>query len=195
MIAYLSGRVVGNLDNQIILKIPSGVGYLLNIPAHKVYMINENLEFYIWEVVRENKVELFAFENLEDRSWAEKLTKVDGVGPKAATTIIFTLGYQRVIEAIQNADSAMIADVKGIGLKTAKKMILELKGATTDLNSLQPSESSSQMSIDYTDTLGNLGYKRGEIVSTITKLKKSGDWQEGNLVDTVKKGLELLGSK
>ena len=142
MIAYLSGRVVGHLDNQIILKIPSGVGYLLNIPAHKVYMINENLEFYIWEVVRENKIELFAFENLEDRSWAEKLTKVDGVGPKAATTIVFTLGYQRVIEAIQNADSASIADVKGIGLKTAKKMILELKGATTDLNSLQPTESS-----------------------------------------------------
>jgi Holliday junction DNA helicase RuvA len=158
-------------------------------------MVNENLEFYIWEVIRENKVELFAFENLDDRAWAERLTKVDGVGPKAATTIIFTLGCQKVMECIQTSDSATIADVKGVGLKTAKKIILELKGATTDLNSLQPSESSSQMSIDYTDTLSNLGYKRGEIVSTITKLKKSGDWQEGSLVDTVKKGLEILGSK
>jgi holliday junction DNA helicase RuvA len=195
MIAYLSGRVVGNLENQIILKIPSGVGYLLHIPPQKVYMVNENLEFYVWEVIRENKVELYAFEDLEDRKWAEKLTKVDGVGPKAAATIIFTLGYQRVMEAIHNADTGAISDVKGIGLKTAKKMVLELKGATTDLNSLQPSQSSSQMSIDYTDTLSNLGYKRGEIVSTITKLKKSGDWMDDNLVETVKKGLELLGSR
>jgi Holliday junction resolvasome RuvABC DNA-binding subunit len=108
---------------------------------------------------------------------------------------LFTLGYQRVMEAIHNADTGAISDVKGIGLKTAKKMVLELKGATTDLNSLQPSQSSSQMSIDYTDTLSNLGYKRGEIVSTITKLKKSGDWMDDNLVETVKKGLELLGSR
>jgi holliday junction DNA helicase RuvA len=195
MIAYLSGRVVGNLENQIILKIPSGVGYLLHIPPQKVYMVNENLEFYVWEVIRENKVELYAFEDLEDRKWAEKLTKVDGVGPKAAATIVFSLGYQKVMEAIHNADTAAISDVKGIGLKTAKKMVLELKGATTDLNSLQPSQSSSQMSIDYTDTLSNLGYKRGEIVSTITKLKKSGDWMDDNLIETVKKGLELLSSR
>ncbi|MEM1312437.1 MAG: Holliday junction branch migration protein RuvA [Patescibacteria group bacterium] len=195
MIAYLSGRVVGNLENQIILKIPIGVGYLLNIPTQKVYMINENLEFFVWEVVRENKIELYAFEDLEDRKWAEKLTKVDGVGPKAAATIIFSLGNQKLMEAIYNAETQIISDVKGIGIKTSKKIVLELKGSATDINSLQQTSTNSQVSIDYTDTLSNLGYKRGEIVSTITKLKKSGDWMDDNLVETVKKGLELLGKK
>ncbi len=195
MIGYLSGRIVAFLESQMILKIPSGVGYILSKSPYRSYMVNENLDLFIWEVKREDKDELFAFENMDDRIWAEKLTKVSGVGPKMAANILYTIGYQKVIDAVQQADIEILSDIKGLGQKTAKKIILELKGATTDLENLQTSESSSQMSIDFTDTLSNLGYKRGEIVATISKLKKQGSWQEGNLVDTVKKGLEILNKR
>ena len=194
MIAYLSGKIIGNIENQVILKVPSGVGYLLNISHLKAYMVNEHQDFFVWEVTRENKNDLYAFSNLEDRAWAEKLTKVDGVGPKAAATIVYTLGYQKIIEAIAGAEPEVFNEVKGIGVKTSKKIVLELKGGNTDIQKLQQSSDNSQMSLDYTEALGNLGYKRGEIVSTISKLKKMGKWQENDLVGTVKNGLEILGS-
>jgi len=196
MIAYLSGRVVGVLENQVILKLPSGVGYLAWVSPKKNYMQNENIDFYVWEVLRENKSELYAFESLDDRHWAEKLTKVSGVGPKVAANLIYSLGWEKILQSIQLNDVSNFTGVKGLGLKTAKKIVLELKGATTDLDILQRTEmGSNQTSIDFTDTLSNLGYKRGEIVLTITKLKKAGLWEQENLVTLVKKGLEIIGKK
>lgn len=196
MIAYLSGRVVGVLENQIILKLPSGVGYLTWVSPSKNYMQNENIDFYVWEVLRENKSELYAFESLDDRHWAEKLTKVSGVGPKVAANLIYSLGWEKILESIQLNDTTNFTGVKGLGLKTAKKIVLELKGSSTDLEILQRTEmGNNQTAIDFTDTLSNLGYKRGEIVSTISKLKKAGLWDDGNLVSLVKKGLEIIGKK
>jgi len=196
MIAYLSGRVVGVLENQVILKLPSGVGYLAWVSPKKNYMQNENIDFYVWEVLRENKSELYAFESLDDRHWAEKLTKVSGVGPKVAANLIYSLGWEKILQSIQLNDVSNFTGVKGLGLKTAKKIVLELKGATTDLDILQRTEmGSNQTSIDFTDTLSNLGYKRGEIVLTITKLKKAGLWEQENLITLVKKGLEIIGKK
>lgn len=196
MIAYLSGRVIGKLENHIILKLPSGVGYGVNVSREKRYMVNENLDFYIWHVfIRDGGEELYGFDSIEDRQWAEKLTKVSGVGPKAAANMIYTLGWQKILEAIQKTDTDILSSVKGLGLKTAKKIVLELKGGATDMEVLQDNEGSGQLSIDFTDTLSNLGYKRGEIVGAISKLKKDGQWQDGTLVDLVKKGLEILGKR
>lgn len=196
MIGYLSGRVIGHLDDQVLLKLPSGVGYLVHVSPAKVYHVNENLEFFIWEVARDDKSELYGFETMDDRQWVEKLTKVSGVGPKAAANIIYSIGWSKVVEAINTTDAAIFTTVKGLGSKTAKKIVLELKGSTTDLTSLQSSDPTvGQMAIDFTDTLANLGYKRGEIVSTISRLKKEGYWEEGDLMATVKRGLELLGRK
>jgi len=159
-------------------------------------MQNENIDFYVWEVLRENKSELYAFESLDDRHWAEKLTKVSGVGPKVAANLIYSLGWEKILQSIQLNDVSNFTGVKGLGLKTAKKIVLELKGATTDLDILQRTEmGSNQTSIDFTDTLSNLGYKRGEIVLTITKLKKAGLWEQENLITLVKKGLEIIGKK
>ncbi len=195
MIAYLSGKIVGHLENQIILRLPSGIGYLINVPTSSRYMINENVDLYIWEVKRDDKDELYGFTDLENRLWSERLTKVSGVGPKMGASIIYTLGFERVIEAINSNDAEVLETVKGLGGKTAKKIIIELKNSNPDVEILSKLENNSEMVKNFTDALSNLGYKRGEIVSTISKLKKQGDWNEHDLVYTVKKGLEIIGKR
>jgi holliday junction DNA helicase RuvA len=197
MLAYLSGKVIGVQPGQILVKIPSGVGYMVNVSQSVIFMANENLELYILEVIREDHVELFGFRDLEEREWVEKLMKVSGVGPKMAAGIIYAIGVEKVVEAIQTTNSGILTEVKGLGSKTAKKILLELKGSITDLQILETKTESrnSQTVLDFTETLTNLGYKRGEIVSLITRLKKGGDWYEDDLVSMVKLGLKNLGKK
>jgi holliday junction DNA helicase RuvA len=195
MIGYLQGRIIARLDGQVVVKTASGIGYVVHVSPVKGFMINENVEFFIWHVKRENDEDLYSFDHVDDRKWAEKLTKVSGVGPKAATNIIYSIGAERVAEAIANQDSNIFASVKGLGEKTAKKIVLELKGATTDLARLEENATTTKLDktgkfvTDFTDTLSNLGYKRGEIVSMISSLKRSGEWEERDLTGMVKKAL------
>jgi Holliday junction resolvasome RuvABC DNA-binding subunit len=82
MIAFLSGRVVGKIEDKIILRLPSGVGYILNVAPFRNYMVNENLEIFVYETFsKDAKSELYGFDTLEDRKWLEKLTKVSGLDP------------------------------------------------------------------------------------------------------------------
>jgi Holliday junction DNA helicase RuvA len=195
MIAFLSGKVIAYTDGRVILKIPSGEGYILSVPSHKNYLQNENLEFFVLAITRENGTELFGFENLEDRNWAEKLTKVSGIGAKTATQIVYQLGVNKIQSAIVRGDPEPLIEVKGLGVKSAKKIVLELKGSTTDLSLMENAGKNTQFAIEFTDTLSGLGYKRSEIVSLITKLKKVEAWHENDLVGTVKSALELLGRR
>ena len=121
--------------------------------------------------------------------------KVSGVGPKMAANIVFSLGFEKIKKFIAAGKADDLVEVKGLGAKTAKKIVLELKGAMTDLDSLEKFDSNSQMAVNFTETLANLGYKRGEIVAIITKLKKAKKWDEDNLMDSVKEGLKMLSKK
>jgi len=195
MIAFISGRVIATLDSQIIVKTPTGIGYLVQISPNQSFMVNENLDLFILHIVREDKQDLFGFKTLEERKWVENLLKVDGVGPKSAALIVYTLGVDKLKQGIEDENSTLLTEVKGLGVKTAKKIVLELKGSRVDINRLQNQEKNSEFAINFTDTLSGLGYKRGEIVSLISKLKKEKLWDEENPVTTIKKGLEKIGKK
>jgi len=205
MIGYLSGKVVAHLGEKIIVKPPSGVGYIVSISPMKTYLTNENVDVFILEVGNKNDgtTELYAFDQMADRECVEKLMKVDGIGPKMAAKMVYTLGYQSIYEAIYAGSAKDLQAVKGLGAKTAKKIILELKGSTTDLDSLDRGSiaggnssvsSSSQTALQFTDALGNMGYKRGEIVMAITAMKKHGVWDDAeDIARLVKVGLKYIG--
>ena len=195
MIGFLSGRIINLFNYKIILKIPSGVGYIVQTNPNRTYFVNENIDLFILHVQREDKVELFGFEQLRDRECVDNLMKVSGVGPKVATSIVHGLGYEKINEAIANNDPEALGVVKGLGKKTAQKIILELKGVLVDVESIVGGLKNNDFSINFTDALSNLGYKRGEIVTSITKLKKEDNWDEFNLIGTIKKGLEILAKR
>ncbi len=194
MLAYLNGKVVAKLADKVIVKVPAGVGYLVSVSPSETYMENENVDLFLLEIAKDIP-ELYGFRNIEERDWVEKLIKVPGVGPKMAANIIYSLGVHKVIEAINSSDASILTRTKGLGTKTAKKIILELKGARADITKIEAIDinMTNDFTVDFVDTLGGLGYKRGEIVSAISRLKRKKAWDEDNLVETVKKGLEELG--
>ena len=193
MIGYLSGKVVAKISTQIIVKTPSGVGYLVHVNPTANFMTNENVEIYIFEVRRDDKAELFGFTSRKDREWINTLLKVSGVGPKMAANIIYILGWKRIDEAVQGEDVETFSNLKGLGVKTAKKIVLELKGVSTNLAEMSIAGSKSQTISDFSDALSSLGYKKGEIVRAISQMKKDKVWEEENLVGMVKVGLKYLG--
>ena len=193
MIAYISGRIINFLDGKIIVRTATGIGYLVYVAPNNRYMINENVDLYVLHLCRDDKEELYGFDRIEDREWIESLMKVNGVGPKAAANIIYTLGVTKIKEALENKDIEPFCAVKGLGKKTAQKIVLELKGAMVDLEQIvQTADNKSSFASSFADAMANLGYKKSEVIAIISKLKKSQDWDEDNLLATIKKGLELL---
>lgn len=192
MIGYLSGKVVGRINSQVIIKTPSGVGYLVGVSPTVNIMTNENLELYIFEVRREDRSDLYGFTNLKDREWVDNLLKVGGVGPKMAATIIYTLGWEQLLEAIRSEDSTLISSVKGLGLKTAKKIVLELKGDQTDIKRMESVSLNDKTVSEFAEALTSLGYKKSEVVGLISQMKKDGVWEEGDIVEMIKVGLRYF---
>jgi len=196
MIAFLSGKIIAIFNNQIILRLPSGIGYLVQISPKQNFMLNETVELFVLEVHKENKREFFGFTNLQDREWVEKLLKVDGVGPKIAAQIVYFLGHEGLLQAIQNSDIKALTQVKGLGQKTAKKIILELKSSQVMLAELETnSQQSDQTITTFTETLANLGFNRRAIVEVISRLKAEQRWDEQNLNEMIKQSLKLLSKK
>jgi Holliday junction DNA helicase RuvA len=196
MIAFLSGKIIAIFNNQIILRLPSGIGYLVQISPKQNFMLNETVELFVLEVHKENKREFFGFTNLQDREWVEKLLKVDGVGPKIAAQIVYFLGHEGLLQAIQNSDIKALTQVKGLGQKTAKKIILELKSSQVMLAELETnSQHSDQTITTFTETLANLGFNRRAIVEVISRLKAEQRWDEQNLNEMIKQSLKLLSKK
>jgi|GEM_PF-1246672 len=194
MLAYLSGKLVAAMPGQIVVKLPAGMGYLVNVTTNRSFYQNEAVELFVLEIIRDDRTELFGFETLEEKNWCDKLMKVSGVGPKSAANIVFSLGVSTITDALRMGDPKAFAEVKGLGGKTAKKIVLELKGETTDLLGMdERMDHTSNFTAEYVDTLSGLGYKRGEIVSSISKLKKDGKWIETDIVETVRAGLKELG--
>jgi len=196
MIAFLSGKIVAIFDNQIILRLPSGLGYLVQISPKQNFILNETVELFILEVQRDNKTELFGFTNLQDREWVEKLLKVDGVGPKIAAQAVYLLGHEGLLQAVQNSDIKALSQVKGLGQKTAKKIVLELKSTQVELTELEANSKQNDQTITtFTETLANLGFNRRAIVEVISRLKAERLWDEQNLNEMIKQSLKLLSKK
>jgi holliday junction DNA helicase RuvA len=195
MIGFISGKIIGFLEEKVIMRLPSGLGYLITIDPKVDMILNENFEFYVLEVFRDTGSELFGFRSIEERLWVEKLIGVDGVGPKTATNIVYTLGIATIKSAIDNQDDGVLSQVKGISGKTAKKIILELHNKNVDIKTLNQNRVkpiNSSIATNFTETLSSLGYSRGQIVSAITTMKQDGNWQDEDLNALVKSALKLF---
>lgn len=193
MIGYIAGRIIAFIESKMVVKTTSGLGYMVSFNQQKRYMINENVELFVLHICREDKEELFGFETIQDREWVENLLKVNGVGPKMAALIIYSMGVNRIKQALDDKDIEPFCKVKGLGKKTAQKIVLELKGTMVDLEKVVADMDNGDFTINFTEAMGNLGYKRGEIVSAISTLKKDKLWETDDLLSTIRRGLSLLG--
>ena len=131
MYDYLIGKVTRISPEYIVLE-QQGIGWQLNTPNPFAFRVkSEAQQVYVHLIVREDAQALYGFINLEQRELFRKLILVSGIGPKGALAILASGNPSHVIQAIEMEDEAFLVKFPGVGKKTARQMILDLKGKLT----------------------------------------------------------------
>lgn len=128
MISHISGKLTWKTPTEVIIDC-GGVGYQINISLHTFSLLpqTEQVKLYTYLQVKEDSHTLFGFVERSEREIFKLLISVSGVGASIARTMLSSLDPRQVIEAIASGDVATIQSVKGIGGKTAQRVILDLK--------------------------------------------------------------------
>lgn len=129
MIGYIIGTVKQIDDNSVILE-NNGIGYIITMPISSICRISpgeEEVKVFTYMAVREDDLSLFGFLSKAELDMFKMLIQVSGVGPKGAVGILSSIGVEELRMAIAAEDSKLIAASKGIGTKTAQKIVVELK--------------------------------------------------------------------
>ncbi len=127
MIAHVFGKAVEKVSSSVIVDV-HGVGYEVQVTTgdFEATEIDSDVKFYTYHHVREQSQELFGFSSLVAKKLFEMLITVQGVGPKAALSIL-SLGHsEKVRNAIAGSDAAFIAMASGVGKKTAERVVVDL---------------------------------------------------------------------
>jgi Holliday junction DNA helicase RuvA len=128
MITHVQGKLVEKTPTSVIIDV-NGIGYLVNISLNTFSSIpdKENLKLYTHLQIKEDSHSLFGFYSLKEREIFRLLISVSGIGASTARTMLSSLTPDQIISAISNGDAPLIQSIKGIGLKTSQRVIIELK--------------------------------------------------------------------
>lgn len=198
MISYIIGEIkyIGE-DNFVIEN--NNIGYFINSSFNTIKTLEINNEFKIFTKmnVREDDISLFGFSSKDELEVFELLTSVSTIGPKNAIAILSTLNVDKIKLAIVNNDIDTLTKAKGIGKKTASRIILELvdkvkKMAINDDISISNPDFdniSSNGEIEVArEALLNLGYQRNSIDKVLASLKDS----DLSLEEIIKESLKRM---
>lgn len=128
MIAHLFGTITEKLPTSVIIDV-HGVGYelILSTPDAERINLGDEVKFYTHHALRENAEDLYGFTSLAAKKLFEMLISVNGVGPKAAISILSLAAPEEVRNAIANTDAGFIAKASGVGKKSAERIIVDLR--------------------------------------------------------------------
>ena len=128
MIEYIEGKVTGLFPTHIIIE-ASGIGYLINISLFSYARLNDrdSVRMMIHEVIREDTHQLYGFFTESERELFRLLISVSGVGANTARMMLSSVEPAGIESAIIQADVDALKGIKGIGLKTAQRIIVDLK--------------------------------------------------------------------
>ncbi len=127
MIAHVEGTVTEKLLTSVIVDV-HGVGYEVNVAVgdYDRALLNESVKFYTYHHIREQSQELFGFSTLAAKKLFELLITVQGVGPKAALSIL-SLGDSEIVRnAIASSDGAFVSKANGVGKRIAERVVVDL---------------------------------------------------------------------
>jgi len=185
MIARLTGQIIEQTANQIILDV-NGVGYLISLSSISLNNLSQQsgiLTILIEMIVREDAMTLYGFASAEEKAAFSLLQSVQGVGAKAAISILSTLTPDSLKQAIISADKAMVSRADGVGPKLAQRIVNELaekvaKLPTGDMKMDNPgvlasSEGSDASMQDALSAMVNLGYSQSEAWSAVQSAAKT----------------------
>ncbi|EGC84521.1 Holliday junction branch migration protein RuvA [Anaerococcus hydrogenalis] len=196
MISYIIGEIKYIGEENFIIE-NNNMGYLINSSFNTIKTLEINNEFKIFTKmnVREDDISLFGFSSKDELEVFELLTSVSTIGPKNAIAVLSTLNVDKIKLAIVNNDIDTLTKAKGIGKKTASRIILELvdkvkkMAINDDISISEDSFTTSNKEIDVArEALINLGYQRNSIDKVLTTLKDS----DLSLEEIIKEALKKM---
>ncbi len=168
MIAYIKGVVI-HIGGDFLIVENSGIGYKIFIPQQLKVKIGERIELHLSNIIKEDRNDLYGFGTMDETRFFELLTSISGVGPKSALAIMSLDSIDQLKSAIADGNYNYLTQISGIGLKTAKKMILELQDKLSEF----AGESDNTDHEDLIDALKVLGFKLKDIKEHIKNLPDS----------------------
>ena len=197
MVDHLNGTVKKKSEGILILDV-NGIGYKLLISnncLNSLPAIGKKVEILVFLYVRENILDLYAFKDHNERESFFFLISVNGIGPKLALLILSKLDFIELKKHIIDGSLSSLTAINGVGLKTAKRMIIELKekfiSIDDGLGIDDEIQKNNPLYENVTSALVSLGFKKHQANSACEKLIKKNDFN-GSLEQIIKKALKYL---
>jgi holliday junction DNA helicase RuvA len=193
MIEYIKGSII-QINPAFMVLETGGIGYSLNISVNTFSKLEKKIEcrILVHELIREDTHQLFGFADEEEREIFRHLISVSGVGAGTARMVLSSLSPGEIEQAISSADVNVLKGVKGIGLKTAQRIIVDLKdklGKTVANNEIF-SLSDNTKREEALSALVMLGFAKSAVTKVLEKIVR----EEKNLTveDLIRKALKNL---
>ena len=201
MIKYLNGTLAEVDVDSIVVEV-NGIGYGVNVPVSVIENVREigsNVKIYTYMNVKEDDVSLFGFLTKDELDIFKRIISVSGIGPKGGLAILSTLSADDLRFAVLSDDAKAIAKSPGIGLKTASKLILELKDKfdlqeayeKKSANVVQVSVKNNSEAQDAIEALVALGYSSSDALKAVRSLDIDDSAQSGQII---KMALKVIGT-
>ncbi len=195
MIGYVYGKVM-YIDGNTLLVENNGIGYEIICSASALMRMNEKKEggLYTYTQVKEDGISLFGFDTMEEKKMFLKLISVSGVGAKMGITVLGGIRLRDLALAIATSDVKMLSSVKGLGKKTAERIIVELREKVSADNSdplpsdVVPAFSGSDAENAVT-ALMSLGYNRVTAVKAVNSALSAGASSVEDIIGTALRSL------
>lgn len=194
MYSFISGKVADKNPAYVVID-NQGIGYLINITLNTFTSIGEQSEvkLYVHLAIREDAHVLYGFYTEEERSLFLQLITVSGVGCNTARLILSSLTVKETIDAISNNNTKAIQNVKGIGAKTAQRIIVDLHDKIAKLNISEGEKTPfgyNTLKEEALSALMVLGFNRTSIEKILDKLLLQ--IENPNVEQLIKEALRLL---
>lgn len=175
MITHIQGRLVEKNPTDLVIDC-NGVGYFINISLHTFSELptSENVKLFTHMLVREDSHTLYGFSSVAEREIFRLLISVSGVGASIARTMLSSLAPEQVLDAIAQNDITTIQSVKGIGTKTAQRVVLDLKDKILKVYGLSSisagtSNTNKNEALSALETLGFVRKQSEKVVDAIVQ--------------------------
>ena len=194
MIDQISGKIISINDNYVVLAV-GGLGIKVNISANFASkLVNEDLITLVTYLnVREDALDLYGFKNESERNLFLMLISISGIGPKLAVSILSGVELEELKSNILSGDIKSLTSIPGVGAKTAKRIIIELKDklsktTTTELGF--EDDFGSKISKDVLSALVGLGYSESMATEVIKRINPANS--DKSIESLIKEALKIL---
>ncbi len=196
MITYIKGTLAEKNPAYIVIETAGGVAYFLHISLNTFSQIKDEKELKLLThfVVKEDSQSLYGFYEEEERTLFRMLISVNGIGPNTALLILSSLTISEVVNAISTENVRTIQAVKGVGTKTAQRIIIDLKNKiakTSFTNQDNFSFNNNNNKIEALSALVSLGFAKNPAEKVLDKIIKEGG-TDLSIEDLIKRALKLL---